>query len=53
MTARFKTIYADPPWTEVGGGQIVRGAQRHYPVMGLAPDVILTKKEKQRASQKT
>ena len=30
---KFKTIYADPPWSEVGGGKIVRGAQRHYPLM--------------------
>jgi hypothetical protein len=30
---RYKTIYADPPWSEVGGGQIVRGAQRHYSLM--------------------
>lgn len=30
---RYKTIYADPPWLEVGGGQIVRGAQRHYSLM--------------------
>jgi N6-adenosine-specific RNA methylase IME4 len=29
----FQTIYADPPWFESGGGQIVRGAQRHYPLM--------------------
>ena len=33
MQSKFKTIYADPPWQEVGGGQIVRGAQAHYPVM--------------------
>jgi N6-adenosine-specific RNA methylase IME4 len=30
---KYKTIYADPPWAEIGGGQIVRGAQRHYPLM--------------------
>ena len=30
---RYKTIYADPPWAEFGGGKIVRGAQRHYPLM--------------------
>ena len=29
----FKTIYADPPWNERGGGVIQRGAQRHYPLM--------------------
>ena len=30
---RYKTIYADPPWLERGGGRICRGAQRHYPLM--------------------
>jgi N6-adenosine-specific RNA methylase IME4 len=30
---RYKTIYADPPWAERGAGQVVRGAQRHYPLM--------------------
>jgi N6-adenosine-specific RNA methylase IME4 len=29
----YRTIYADPPWMERGSGQIVRGAQRHYPLM--------------------
>lgn len=31
--AAYKTIYADPPWKEAGGGQIRRGANRHYPLM--------------------
>ncbi len=26
---KYKTIYADPPWPEVGGGKIKRGADRH------------------------
>lgn len=30
---RYKTIYADPPWMESGGGKIRRGADRHYPLM--------------------
>lgn len=30
---RYKTIYADPPWPERGGGKIKRGADRHYPLM--------------------
>ena len=30
---KYKTIYADPPWKETGGGQIPRGAQRHFKVM--------------------
>lgn len=30
---KYNTIYADPPWMEQGGGQIKRGADRHYPLM--------------------
>lgn len=30
---KYRTIYADPPWHEVGGGKIKRGADRHYPLM--------------------
>lgn len=30
---KYKTIYADPPWNESGGGKIKRGADRHYPLM--------------------
>lgn len=30
---KYKTIYADPPWLERGGGVIKRGADRHYPLM--------------------
>lgn len=29
----YKTIYADPPWMERGGGKIKRGADRHYSLM--------------------
>jgi N6-adenosine-specific RNA methylase IME4 len=29
----YRTIYADPPWYEQGGGKIKRGANRHYPLM--------------------
>jgi N6-adenosine-specific RNA methylase IME4 len=29
----YKTIYADPPWMERGGGKIKRGADRHYALM--------------------
>ena len=29
----YRVIYADPPWLERGGGQIKRGADRHYPLM--------------------
>jgi len=30
---KYKTIYADPPWEERGGGVIKRGADAHYPLM--------------------
>ena len=30
---KYKTIYADPPWMESGGGKIKRGADRHYDLM--------------------
>jgi len=30
---KYKTIYADPPWNEQGGGKIKRGADRHYNLM--------------------
>lgn len=32
---RFKTIYADPPWPEIGGGKIRRGADKHYSLMSV------------------
>jgi N6-adenosine-specific RNA methylase IME4 len=32
---KYKTIYADPPWPERGGGKIKRGADRHYPLMRI------------------
>jgi len=33
MSKKYRTIYADPPWMESGGGKIKRGADRHYPLM--------------------
>jgi len=33
---KYKTIYADPAWNEVGGGKIKRGANKHYPLMKTA-----------------
>lgn len=30
---KYRTIYADPPWHEQGGGKIKRGADRHYDLM--------------------
>lgn len=41
-SATYKTIYADPPWAEIGGGQIVRGAQGHYSVMKQADLLALS-----------
>ena len=32
-TVEYKTIVADPPWAETGGGKICRGAQKHYAVV--------------------
>ena len=34
-----RTILADPPWNERGGGKIKRGADRHYPLM-KTPEII-------------
>lgn len=36
---KYKTVYADPPWNETGGGQIKRGADAHYSLM-KTPDII-------------
>ena len=33
LLSGFKTIVADPPWHEVGGGKIKRGADKHYSVI--------------------
>ena len=30
---KYKTVYADPPWYERGGGKIRRGANAHYNLM--------------------
>jgi len=29
----IRTIIADPPWNEQGGGKVKRGADKHYPLM--------------------
>lgn len=39
MTGPYRTILADPPWHETGGGRIKRGADRHYPLM-RTPEII-------------
>jgi len=38
---KYKTIYADPPWPEIGGGKIKRGANKHYPVMKIKEIISL------------
>lgn len=38
---KYKTIYADPPWPEQGGGKIKRGADRHYPLMPVKENYSL------------
>ena len=38
---KYKTILMDPPWAEIGGGKIKRGADRHYGVL-KTPDIIQT-----------
>lgn len=41
MSKKYKTIYADPPWNETGGGAVYkRGADRHYELM-KTKDIIL------------
>ncbi len=35
----YKTVVIDPPWPQRGGGKIVRGAQKHYPLMDV-PSII-------------
>ena len=36
---KYKTILADPPWNERGGGKIKRGADKHYNLMKTS-DII-------------
>lgn len=38
---KYKTILSDPPWPEHGGGQIKRGADRHYPLMKIKEIIAL------------
>ena len=40
---KYRTIYADPPWHEKGGGKIKRGADRHYPLMRTEDVMALPK----------
>lgn len=41
---KFRTVYADPPWKESGGGKVKRGADRHYPLM-KTDDIIVEMKK--------
>lgn len=40
---KWKTCLLDPPWAEIGGGKIVRGAQKHYKTLKTSdmPAVII------------
>ncbi len=38
---RYRTIYADPPWLERGGGKSKRGADKHYKLMHTAEIMAL------------
>ena len=42
---KYKTIYADPPWLERGGGKIKRGADRHYELMKTKDIMVLPVKD--------
>ena len=42
---KYRTLYLDPPWMESGGGQIKRGADRHYPLMKTKDIIVLLQKE--------
>lgn len=35
----FRTVLADPPWNEQGGGKSKRGADKHYPLL-KTPDIL-------------
>lgn len=38
----FSTVLLDCPWPEKGGGKIVRGAQKHYPVITSKSEMLRT-----------
>ena len=38
---KYKTIYADPPWYEHGGGKIKRGADAHYSLIKTEDIAVL------------
>ncbi len=37
--SQYRTVLADPPWCERGGGKIKRGADRHYSVL-KTPQIV-------------
>lgn len=41
QAGHYRVLYLDPPWPEHGGGQIQRGADRHYPLMSVSEIVAL------------
>lgn len=42
---QYRTVMADPPWPESGGGQVKRGADRHYPLMTIKEIISLPVKD--------
>ena len=44
-TKKYQIIYADPPWNEIGGGKIKRGADKHYPLMKTKDIIALPVQE--------
>jgi len=40
MTKTYRAIMLDPPWPERGGGKIKRGADRHYPLISRADQIV-------------
>lgn len=41
---KYRVLVADPPWNERGAGKIVRGAQRHYPLIKTTEEIIAVMK---------
>lgn len=41
---KYKTVLGDPPWNEIGGGKIRRGADKHYSLMKVDEIIEYMKK---------
>ena len=42
---KYKTVLADPPWNETGGGRIKRGANKYYSLMKTEEIIRIMKKQ--------